>query len=144
MTEPKRAAVYLFDLDGTLANVSHRDPYDASQCDADPAHEPVLQVAKALQAQGFGIVCTSGRQECHRRQTHAFLVWHGVEYLRLLMRNDGDPRPDHVVKAELYRNHIAGRFDVLGVFDDRDSVCDLWRWLGLTCFQVTHANGLAP
>ena len=37
-------------------------------------------------------------------------------------------------------NHINGKYNVLGVFDDRDQVVSVWRSLGLTCFQVNWGN----
>ena len=132
--------VFVFDLDGTLANVQDRDPLDASVCSADRTNPAVVAIAKALQQAGYGIVCASGRGERYRAPTHQFLI-HAcnlTEYLSLVMRHDGDTRPDALVKAELYRDEIAPRFEVLGVFDDRNTVVAVWRWLGLPCFQVDN------
>ncbi|PPK92349.1 hypothetical protein CLV92_11595 [Kineococcus xinjiangensis] len=40
------------------------------------------------------------------------------------------------MKVQLYRKHIEPGCDVLAVFDDRQSVVDAWRAIGLTVFQV--------
>src|SRR5438552_16636860 len=96
--------VWIFDLDGSLARVDHRDPLDASACSADPVNPPVVAVAKALQQAGYGIVCVSGRSDRYRAATHQFLI-HAcglTEYLALYMRQDGDGRPDVTIKHEIY------------------------------------------
>ena len=55
----------------------------------------------------------------------------------LLMRKDGDNRPDQIVKRELYERHVQGLYEIEGVLDDRDRVVAMWRNdLGLTCLQV--------
>ena len=34
----------------------------------------------------------------------------------------------------------VGKDNILGVFDDRNKVVDMWRKNGLTCFQVADGN----
>ncbi len=55
------------------------------------------------------------------------------------MRKTDDFRPDEDVKKEIYNENIKNKFNVLYVFDDRNSVVNIWRNEGLTCLQV--ANG---
>ena len=57
------------------------------------------------------------------------------------MRQPGDQRKDAVVKREMYDEHVAGQYECVGVFDDRDQVVDLWRKdLRLPCFQVYYGD----
>ena len=56
------------------------------------------------------------------------------------MRKAGDQRSDAIVKREIYEQQIRGKFNVHCVFDDRQSVVDLWRSLGLSCFQVADGD----
>ena len=56
------------------------------------------------------------------------------------MRTAGDTRKDAVVKAELYEEHVEGRYNVVAVIDDRKRVVDLRRSLGLTCLQVAEGD----
>lgn len=58
----------------------------------------------------------------------------------LLMRGQGDMRPDHAVKHELFNAHIRDAYDVLLALDDRDRVVALWRSLGIVCLQVDEGN----
>ena len=59
-----------------------------------------------------------------------------MEYT-LFARKSGDFRKDAVVKEEIYRRHIEGKYCIKLVLDDRDQVVSCWRdTIGLTCFQV--------
>ena len=61
----------------------------------------------------------------------------------LLMRPDGDYRPDAELKSELFDKlvdiHGFDTEDTI-IFDDRQSVVDMWRARGLTCFQVAKGD----
>ena len=57
----------------------------------------------------------------------------------LFMRAEDDFRHDTIVKEEIYRTHIEPFWNVFCVFDDRSTVVEMWRSLGLVCLQV--ANG---
>lgn len=51
------------------------------------------------------------------------------------MRVAGDNRPDTIVKYEMFQK-IKDKYNIVGVFDDRECVVEMWRAVGLTCFQV--------
>ena len=52
------------------------------------------------------------------------------------MRKPRDGRGEDVVKAEIFDNQIASKYNVLGVIDDRPKVLRMWRAKGLTTFAV--------
>ena len=58
----------------------------------------------------------------------------------ILMRKQGDFRPDEEVKLEIYYNEIEPRYNVIAVFDDRDKVVKMWRENGLMCCQVYYGD----
>ena len=64
----------------------------------------------------------------------------------LLMRPDDDYRPDAELKSELFTkldlvySDTKIISDTTIIFDDRQSVVDMWRARGLTCFQVTKGD----
>jgi hypothetical protein len=91
-------------------------------------------------AQTHKIVVLSGRSAVCRRQTLAWLDQHCIPYSELFMRSVDDQRADDVMKRELYDNHIRGKYNVLGVIDDRPRVCRMWRKWGLTVFQVGNPD----
>lgn len=56
------------------------------------------------------------------------------------MRPAGDQRDDRIVKEEIYRREIEGKYNVRFILDDRDKVVRRWRELGLPCFQVADGD----
>jgi predicted kinase/phosphoglycolate phosphatase-like HAD superfamily hydrolase len=135
----------LFDIDGTLADATHRlhhvtrEPknYDAffAAVGDDPVIEPVRELAQALDKQGYKLILVSGRSDKVRDLTEEWLARHEVPNHELHMRVDGDYRPDYVVKAEILDGIQADGNEVAFVVDDRPSVVAMWRERGLTCFQ---------
>jgi hypothetical protein len=137
---------WLCDIDGTVAINTGRSPYDWSAVSGDAPNEPVITVVRALAARTT-IVFMSGRMEQCRTLTRQWLHTHvcdeGTDLCKmspLLMREDGDTRPDQVVKRELYKRHVRSHYEVEGVLDDRSRVVRMWRELGLTCLQVAPGD----
>jgi predicted kinase len=134
--DPSLPNCIVVDLDGTLAIITDRSPYDAANCERDTLNEPVADVVGKY----AHVVLCSGRQSEHREQTERWLAANNIAYDELLMRATDDQRQDSIVKEELYRNHILGRWNVLFVLDDRQQVVDTWRRLGITCMQVAPGD----
>jgi predicted kinase len=128
------------DIDGTLALISGRSPYDTARCEQDALNEPVADIVGNYHKSDFRILLASGRSEQHRSLTENWLQQKGVRYHELFMRADGDSRKDAIIKREIYENHIAGKYNIKFVLDDRQQVVDLWRSLGLTCLQVDDGD----
>lgn len=133
--------VALCDLDGTLALLNGRSPYALKGHINDQLNQKIAEIIAMLTDCGtiYKAILLSGRDERTRAETAEWLdkiLYSGFDSKDLYMRPTGDTRADYVIKRELYERHILGRFNVYCVFDDRDQVVDLWRSLGLTCFQV--------
>lgn len=61
---------------------------------------------------------------------------HYIQY-DLHMRKENDIRKDSIIKTELFFDHVDGKFNVLGVYDDRPSVIrDVWQEMGLKTYSV--------
>lgn len=131
---------WMFDIDGTLAIMDGRGPYEWERVGEDRPNPPVVEALRAHRATGDIIVLMSGRDSVCRPQTLAWLAEHlgsfGPVPIDLVMRPEGDSRKDAVVKVELFREHVAPNYNVRGVYDDRDQVVEAWRSIGLPCFQV--------
>ena len=146
MTPPEELAgpsAWLVDLDGTLAlghfgESGRRGPFDWKRVGEDDPNWPVVDLVKTLAQARHLIVIVTGRSHECLEESMIWLARLGVPFHAVLMRAEGDYRPDHVVKQELYENHIRGHYFVRGVLDDRDSVVALWRSLGLLCCQVAE------
>lgn len=147
--DPALPGAVICDLDGTLALLNGRDPYDASTCEQDelclPVYETLLRFEEWLPDTGSGlqdrfIILVSGRMDIYHAQTEAWLKKHKVPYDALYMRPQGDMRKDVIIKQEIYEREIKGKYNVLFVLDDRQQVVDGWRSLGLTVFQVSEGD----
>lgn len=129
----------LVDIDGTVALMVSRGPFDETRVHEDRPNEPVIAVVRAMAAAGYRIVFCSGRTEVCRRATEKWLVEHvAVAFDALHMRPEGDMRKDSVVKGELFDAHIRNVYRVVAVLDDRNQVVAMWRQLGLTVLQVAE------
>jgi len=129
----------IFDIDGTLALIGDRDPYDAASCEKDEQNVFVCSLLRYIHKYD-SIIITSGRPDTYREQTIRWLDKNCLPYTALFMRKEGDCRKDCIVKKEIFMNLIKPNWYVKAVFDDRDQVCRLWRDLGLTCLQVADGN----
>ena len=131
----------LVDIDGTVALMAGRSPYDMTRVGEDRPNPSVITAVRAMHAFGHHIVFCSGRSDDARKTTERWLAEHvRVPYEALFMRETGDSRKDSIVKAEIFEREIRHRYRVTGVFDDRAQVVRMWRSLGLTVFQVADGN----
>lgn len=141
--DPKLPAAYIFDVDGTLAKMDGRSPYEWHRVHTDKQVPAVCKMMIDLYELGYHIIVMSGRDGACFDLTEKWLAESGdapLRFHKLLMRAQGDTRKDNIVKVELFRDHVAPFYNVLGTFDDRNQVVDMWRQIGLTCFQVADGN----
>lgn len=140
-TEPDWSlpTVYLVDIDGTVAIKGDRDIYDGAKVHLDTVNEDVAMVIHNL-SQEHQLIYMSGRSDEYRGVTEQWLKANGLEFDELHMRAAGDHRKDSIVKHELFNRHVRNKYNVRGVFDDRNQVVEMWRAIGLTVFQVADGN----
>lgn len=137
-----KTPAWIFDIDGTLAHMRNRSPYDWKRVGEDEPDISVLRVLWSIRNSnpGVKIIMVSGRDGSCALDTIKWLQQHHATPDLLLMRAAGDTRKDSLVKLELFNDHIRQRFNVRGVFDDRNSVVAMWRRLGLKTFQVAEGD----
>lgn len=145
------AQAAIFDIDGTLADLSHRlhhvtggkKDYEAffAEVSEDTVIEPIRQLLYAAAAE-WQIVFCSGRPERTRADTEEWLTENEIFTYGspLYMRADGDHRPDHVIKVEMLRAMREDGYDPIFAVDDRPSVVAMWRENGITCLQCRDWN----
>ena len=119
--------VILVDVDGTVAKMNGRGPFEWDRVKEDLPRRAVI---RAVIGYGKPWIFVSGRDEVCRNDTRVWLEGYfgGAEHL--FMRPLGDMRKDAVVKKELYEQHIKGKYNVLAIFDDRPQMIRAWRELG--------------
>lgn len=128
-----------FDLDGTLAHMTGRSPYDTSRYHEDTVDKNLRDLAWVIR-RFHHVIIFSGRSEEHRDVIEQWLADHDVEYDDLIMRKTGDGRRDDIVKSELFDEFIAPNYNFLYHFDDRDRVVKGLRSKGITVYQVCEGN----
>lgn len=148
--DPNKQKSIIVDVDGTLALRNNRSPFDYEKAGEDSADFRMCNIIKALieSEENYQVFFLTGREDIGNcRQitedwisTHVYTKHGHAGFLpkdnwKLLMRSEGDHRPDEVVKKEIYENRIAPWYNVVAVFDDRDKVVKMWRDLGLLCVQ---------
>jgi len=138
---PSLPKAIICDLDGTLALLNGRSPFDATTCDKDLPNEPVVNMIKNYKQLEYKILLVSGREDVYQPQTEKWLARLNISYTELIMRKAGDYRKDAIIKREIFETFINGKYFVELVLDDRNQVVDLWRNdLQLPCFQVFYGD----
>ena len=134
---------YIFDIDGTLALKSNRSPFEWGRVGEDTVNVPVASVYRMLESSlgnEYKFFIFSGRDSVFRKETEEWLQKYGIKYEGLFMRPENNMEKDSIIKARLFDENIRGKYNVAGVFDDRQQVVDMWRSMGITCFQVAEGN----
>ena len=139
-TNPNLVDCVIFDIDGTLAHMSNRSPYDWNKVDRDDVNELVHEQVNYHKSLGREIIIFTGRDEESREKTKYWLDFYKIHYDHLYMRVDGDMRKDNLVKKEMFQNHIIGKYHPICVYDDRLQVVKMWYELGVFCFNVNQGN----
>lgn len=135
--------IVIFDIDGTLADVSERIHHVRKKpknwkaffagMAQDKAIHSMVRLCNILYSSGVQIILCSGRSEEHREETVKWLAEQGVDYHSLLLRKDHDRRSDTEVKRELLAE--VDKNKILFVVEDRSKVVEMWRSRGLVCLQ---------
>lgn len=138
--DPSLPSVVIYDIDGTVALMKNRSPFDWSRVHEDSVNEPVADLIRLISSQNIPVIAVSGRDGSCRSLTENWLTANGIPFDELFMRAAGDSRKDSIVKMEIFDREFRGKFNIKFVLDDRNQVVDMWRSLGLTCLQVAEGN----
>ena len=142
----KSKKLVLFDIDGTLADNSHRQHFLTSspkswdefydKMNEDRPNVDVVGLCRTLtRSDDYDVVLVTARPERYRSVTEDWLSRHAIDCPRLLMRANEDFRPDAEVKQEMLGELTSSLDDIAFIIDDRTKTVRMWRSLGLTCLQ---------
>jgi hypothetical protein len=156
---------YLFDVDGTLLDISHRlrfiqkkpKDWDAFR---DPIQKrwdepilPVINILNALLIAGHTTIIVSARHKDEEEDTRKTLAtWipgspgipgmldYDPEFedykIPMYLRSNRDYRSDAIVKAEILETIRMDGYKPVMVFDDRPKVINMWHEQGLKVGDV--------
>ena len=125
----------IFDIDGTLAKMCDRSPYDFKKCIEDDLNWPVYRLYLAYKKIPYRILLFSGRDEICRPETEAWLKLYKISADILLMRPEGNKECDTIIKERMF-NKVKDNYNIQAVIDDRPRVVKHWKKLGLFVFNV--------
>lgn len=144
----KRKTV-IFDIDGTLADISHRvhhiPDWNKFQQNhhLDKVIEPIAELLSMV-SQHCKIIYLTGRLESERQATALWLISNKITYSTssdfLIMRPNGDFCQDDEFKERVLKQLITNGHNILFAVDDRKRVVDMWRRNGITCLQVAEGD----
>jgi len=150
---------YIFDLDGTIANIDARRKlcakpngkmdfnqfFDPKNIDLDLPNDPVIQTLQMLDKAKFNIVIFSGRSKATKDATVQWLKKYDVPFNVLKMRPTTHPFA-YMKDDDLKKHWLDTIFPdwqknrIVAVFDDRDQVVKMWRSNNIPCFQVNYGD----
>lgn len=140
--------VYIFDLDGTIADFSHRrqhltknpPDYEAfyTDCTNDAPIVHTITTIQLLHKAGAIILIVTGRRGEIKKETEKWLKKHNVPYHVLYMREIGDRRRDFEVKPEMLAkiHEKYSKEEIIAVFDDRPEMLVSWKSMGMKVFAI--------
>ena len=141
---------WIFDVDGTLSNPTHRrhytqntpkrwDLWNKSMFDDTPHHD-IIQFVHVAKDKGLKVLVSTGRSEDYRDITMSWLNKHDVFPDKMYMRRELDYRADDIVKKEMLDQMLVDGYMPLLAFDDRDKVVKMWRENNIRCLQVNYGD----
>ena len=146
--------LWVFDIDGTLADNEHRmhhldgkkewDAFFAKQ-HLDEPYQPVIDVLHALanDRPGDEVIIVTARDERFRDETLVWLNQH-IPWMsndKMYMRPRGFRGDDHKMKVDIIKNWLQRHpnYKVGAIFDDRHRIIDAFRaegWYTFECNQT--------
>lgn len=138
---PSRRSAVIFDVDGTLCDVSsvrhhvatrpkNFDAFHAASIDC-PARPDVLDGVTAARKAGHAVLVVTARRFQWRYHTILWLSENGVDYDELYMRADDDHRRDVEVKRDVLRRIRRDGYEPVLAWDDNPNVIQLWETEGI-------------
>lgn len=153
---PLSRGVVAVDLDGTLVNNAHvadkafgDKPFDYKAFERSYGEAPVNPYAAelVLRLRDSGVTCyvLTGRSRDGIEGTLSFLRHHRIPLTKLLMKPQGDFRPDFEFKRAEAARLAAEGTPFIHALDDRPRVVSMWSSLGMlpTVFPYHEPNPLA-
>jgi len=132
----------LVDIDGTIAHMNNRSPFDWSKVGEDTPDVLLCNFLNYYLSDSHNhIIFLSGRDRICETDTRDWIskyIPHTSfnQNCKLFMRANNDTRKDYIIKHELFFEHVDSNYNVIAVFDDRPQCCRLWNDIGLKLWST--------
>ena len=139
--------VVIFDIDGILADISHRYEHYTHICNCffnirESYHVDELlmknyEYYKLFKVRGYPIYIFTSRSEEYKKETTLWLAKNNIIYNLLEMRTTGDYKPAYKVKEEYLLRNFGERPDqeIKAVFEDEIGCIEMYRSYGLQVYD---------
>lgn len=145
------ADAMIFDMDGTLANVSSirhhitkpNRNFDAFHSESVncPANTQPWWAAYFFGQLGMDILIVTARKEKYLYHTLWWLMDQQLTWNEIYMRGDKDGRPDYEVKRDILAQIRRDGYNPVLAFDDNPAVVALWEENNIPCIVVPGWEG---
>lgn len=152
MPKDTRPKAVVFDIDGTLADYTHRAEHLVppnrdmavyfSKMGDDPPITAVVALLIEAYGNGYKVVLVTGRPEQYYKTTFRWLTSQNIPFDALFLRPRDDWRPGVDVRRDIYKTSIEPHYNVLYAADDNPKMITLWQELGVKSLMV--GNGKLP
>jgi len=130
LSKPKAVII---DVDGTIADMNGRKPYDWNKVDQDLPRKEVISMIHGIIEEGVTPIFLSGRDAVCKDKTYTWIMDNVMSGcvpenggFHLFMRSEGDMKKDTIIKKELFDSYIRNNFNVVSAIDDRPCIVRLW------------------
>jgi len=149
--QPEKPFV-LCDIDGTIADCSHRQMYVQGEgkkdwknffahMDEDTPIQSTLARLELYKRAGHDIILLTARPEDYREITEEWVSrFTDIDPLTIIMRNSGDKRPDTEVKQQMYEMYFKDKYPIETMIDDRPIVIRMWKEIGVPVIDVGNGE----
>jgi hypothetical protein len=147
----KKKRAVIVDIDGTLlddTSVKYRyflpDPdWDNVDSSTLPVNEWCKTLVESIHDKGVHIIFLTGRKNTIEAMTRIWLDTNLsgiVDDYDLIMRPKEETRSDTEYKMDVFIRDILPVYDILFAIDDKRSVIDMWRNLGIPALHCADFN----
>lgn len=144
--------LYVFDLDGTLADCTHRLKWIKNgnrrwteffkACVDDVPIRWAINLYELCRDDVKGeILILTGRSEIVRKETNDWLTSRGIMYDYLVMRPEKNSEQDHVLKVRMLEEFLRDKdYSVQFIVEDRTRVVKAYREKGYNVLQCADGD----
>jgi hypothetical protein len=125
----------VFDVDGTLAKMNGRGPFDWMRVDEDLYRRDICDMLEGYSDRGYNIVIATGRDGICEALTQHWLECGSLFYEDFYIRPEGNTEKDFVIKERMLWE-MEKKWNIAAWVDDRPQVSRHLRLLGVNVIQV--------